>query len=219
MTATFRENSHATFPQVEQLRASVRLGYCRAYNQLMARSTGRYVLLLDDDTVLRADTIDGMVRFMDAHPEVGIAGCRTITRTAAIRRRTALMYSMGTEIINVLRPGAFWNDGIDESVTTWKSVGWLNGHFLMVRAEVIQKVGVLDEHLYTFQCEADWCLRIRRAGWKVAYVPDFEVMHIGGAHSGQRRVKTMRNSDQKPYLTVTISFASIMGTAPFTCFG
>src|ERR1700749_4228879 len=40
------------FPQVEQLRAPVKLGYCRAYNQLMARSTGRYVLLLDDDTGL-----------------------------------------------------------------------------------------------------------------------------------------------------------------------
>ena len=181
------------FPQVEQLRASVKLGYCRAYNQLMERSTGRYVLLLDDDTVLRADTIDGMVRFMDAHPEVGIAGCRTTHPDGRYQKSTALMYSMRTEIANVLRPGAFWDDGIDESVTTSKSADWLNGHFLMVRAEVIQKVGVLDEHLYTFQCEADWCLRIRRAGWKVAYVPDFEVMHIGGAHSSRAGVKTLGN--------------------------
>ncbi|MGH6847491.1 MAG: glycosyltransferase [Methylocella sp.] len=181
------------FPQAEQLRAPVKLGYCRAYNQLMARSAGRYALLLDDDTVLRAGTIGGMVRFMDAHPEVGIAGCRTVNPDGSYQKTTALMYSMGTEITNVLRPAAFWNDGIDESVTTWKTAGWLNGHFLMVRAQVIEEVGVLDEYFYTFQCEADWCLRIRRAGWKVAYVPDVEVMHIGGGHSVASNVKSLRN--------------------------
>jgi GT2 family glycosyltransferase len=155
------------FPQVEQLRAPVKLGYCRAYNQLMTRSNGRYALLLDDDTVVRPGTIDGMVRFMDAHPEVGIAGCRTVNPDGSYQKTTALMYSIGAELTNVFRPAAFWSDGIDESVTTWKSVGWLNGHFLMVRAQVIAEVGGLDEYFYTFQCEADWCLRIRHAGWKV----------------------------------------------------
>ncbi|MCZ6871768.1 MAG: glycosyltransferase family 2 protein [Gammaproteobacteria bacterium] len=181
------------FPQVEQFRAPMKLGYCRAYNQLMGRSTGRYALLLDDDTILHTDTIDGMVRFMDAHPEVGIAGCRTTNPDGSYQKTTALMYNLGTEIINAVRPAAFWNDGIDESVTSWKSVGWLNGHFLVVRAQVIEEVGVLDEHYYTFQCEADWCLRIRRAGWKVAYVPDVEVTHIGGAHSVASSVKTYSN--------------------------
>jgi GT2 family glycosyltransferase len=181
------------FPQVEQLRAPVKLGYCRAYNQLMARSTGRYILLLDDDTVLRSDTINGMVRFMDAHPEVGIAGCRTVNPDGSYQKTTALMYSMRTEIANILCPAAFWSDGIDTNVNTWKSVEWLNGHFLMVRAQVIQRVGGLDEHFYTFQCEADWCLRIRRQGWKVAYVPDVEVMHIRGAHSSLPGMKSFRN--------------------------
>jgi GT2 family glycosyltransferase len=177
------------FPQVEQLRAPAKLGYCRAYNQLLARSTGRYLLLLDDDTVLRSGAIDGMVRFMDAHPEVGIAGCRTTNQDGSYQKTTGLMYSMGTEIINVFRPAAFWKDGVDESVTAWKPVGWLNGHFLLTRAKAIEQVGRLDERFYTYQCEADWCLRIRRAGWKVAYVPDFEVMHIGGAN----RVATYKN--------------------------
>ena len=85
------------FPQVEQLRAPVNLGYCCAYNQLMARSTGRYALLLDDDTVLGAGTIDGMVRFMDAHPEVGIAGCRTANPDGSYQKTTAKMYDLGTD--------------------------------------------------------------------------------------------------------------------------
>ena len=181
------------FPQVEQFRASVKLGYCRAYNQLMAQTRSRYVLLLDDDTLVREGTIDGMVRFMDAHPEIGIAGCRTVKPDGTYQKSTALMYSLRTEFINVLRPAAFWHDGIDESLTTWRSVGWLSGHFLMVRTEVIEQLGVLDENFYTFQCEADWCLRINRAGWKVVYVPNFEVMHIGGSASGATNVKSYGN--------------------------
>jgi len=171
------------FPQVEQLRAPMKLGYCRAYNRMMARSAGRYVLVLDDDTALHPGTIDGMVRFMDAHPEVGIAGCRTVNPDGTYQKTTALMYSIGRELVNVVCPSAVWRDGINEAVTSWKSVGWLNGHFLLVRAEVVRQLGGLDERFYTFQSEADWCLRIRRAGWEVAYVPDFEIMHVGGRTS------------------------------------
>jgi GT2 family glycosyltransferase len=181
------------FPEVEQLRAPVRLGYCRTYNQMMGFSRGRYVLLLDDDTVIRPGTIDGMVRFMDAHPEVGIASCRTVNADGSYQKTTALMYSLRTEIVNLYRPAAFWRDGVDEAVTDWRSVGWLNGHFLMARACAIEKVGPLDEYLYKFQHEADWCLRMHRAGWVVAYVPDFEVMHIGGELSIVSPVKSYGN--------------------------
>jgi GT2 family glycosyltransferase len=181
------------FPVVEQLRAPRKLGYCRAYNQLMVHNASRFVLLLDDDTVLRSGAVAGMVGFMDTHPEVGIAGCRTVNADGSYQKTTGLMNSMRTEIINVFRPAAFWRDGIDESCTSWKSVAWLNSHFLMVRAEVIEQVGALDEFFYTSLLEADWCLRISRAGWKVAYVPEFEVMHIGGAHSSQPGVKSYKN--------------------------
>jgi GT2 family glycosyltransferase len=178
------------FPAVEQLRAPNKLGYCRAYNQLMSRSRSRYTLLLDDDTILHPGALEGMVRYMDDNPNVGIAGCRTINQDGSYQKTTARMFTLGTELINVFRPGAFWRDGIDESVATSQSVAWLNGHFLFVRTKVIEQVGALDEYFYTFQCEADWCLRIRRAGWKVAYVPDFQVMHVRGAHSSAPGVKS-----------------------------
>ncbi len=129
------------FPQVEQLRAPANLGYCRVYNQLLAHSTGRYVLLLDDDTEFRPGTIDGMVRFMDMHPDVGMAGCRTTKPDGSFYKSTALMYTMGTELLNVVCPEAFWRDGVDESVTAWTSVGWLNGHFMLARAKTIEQVG------------------------------------------------------------------------------
>src|SRR5579863_1029037 len=119
------------FPAVEQMRALRKLGYCRAYNQLMAHAGGRYALLLDDDVILSPGAIEGMVRFMDQHPDVGIAGCRTINPDGSYQKSTALMYNLRTEIENVFRPAAFWRDGVDETVAHWRTVGWLNGHFLM----------------------------------------------------------------------------------------
>ena len=114
-------------------------------------------------------------------PKLGSPDVEPSGPDGSYQKTTALMYSMGTEVANVLRQSAVFRDGIDEEVTTWQSAGWLKA-ILMVRAEVIKQVGVLDEYFYTFLSEADWCLRICRAGWKVAYVPDFEIMHIRGAH-------------------------------------
>ena len=181
------------FPQVEQLRAPMKLGYCRAYNQLMAHGSGRYALILDDDTILRPGSVETMVRFMDAHPDVGIAGCRTVNPDGSYQKTTALAFDFRTESLAVFWPDSYWRDDINETVTEWRSAQWLNAHFLLVRAEVLEQVGVFDEFFYTSVFEADWCLRARNAGWKVAYVPQAEVMHIGGPHSVQLGVKSYKN--------------------------
>ena len=182
------------FPDVEVLRAQGKLGYCRHINSLLERARdARYVLFLDDDTLLRPGAIETMVRFMDEHAEVGVAGCRTVNPDGSYQKSTALMFDVRTELLNAVRPAAFWSDGIDETVREWRSVAWLNGHFLMARVAAIETVGPLDENYYSFQCEADWCLRMRRAGWDIAYVPQAEVMHIGGQHSIMTKVKSYEN--------------------------
>lgn len=181
------------FPEVEQLRASSKLGYCRAYNQLMARSIGRYALLLDDDTILRGGTIDVMRRFMDAHPDVGIAGCRLVNPDGSYQKSTGLMAGFSVEVMSVFLPNAVWRDGVDDTVTNWRTVDWLGSTFLMVRAEVIEQVGMLDEFFYNSVLEADWCLQIAKAGWTVAYVPQAQIMHVGGPHSVQPGPKTYGN--------------------------
>ncbi len=181
------------FPKAEQLRATTKLGYCRAYNQLMAHSRGRYILLLDDDTVLRSGAIETVVRFLDAHRDVGIAGCRIVNADGSYQKSTGLMVGLSVEAMSVIRPGAIWRDGVNEAIADWKIVAWPSSTFLMVRKEVIEQVGMLDEFFYTSVLEADWCLRIAKAGWTVAYVPQAEIMHIGGPHSVQPGPKTYGN--------------------------
>jgi GT2 family glycosyltransferase len=178
------------FPSVEQWRAPRKLGVCRAYNQLMSRVAGRYALLLDDDTILRPHAIETMVRSMDAHPDVGIAGCRTVNVDGSYQKSTGLAFTLRTEMLIALRPGAVWEDGVDGRVNAWRTVDWLNGAFLLARTAAIHQVGGFDEYFHILVHESDWCLRMRRAGWKVAYVPDAEVIHIGNALSVVQPVKS-----------------------------
>lgn len=178
------------FPQVEVFRVREKLGYCLAYNLLMKRCHARYVLVLDDDTVMGAGTLRKMVDFMDSHPRVGCAGCKTLNPDGSFQKSYALQFTLRTELLNALGMSSFWPDSIYDNVDSWREVGWLNGSFMLARSELISDLGTLDEYYYTYQCEADWCWRIKQAGWLVAYVPHAEIVHVGGTHSVNDRVKS-----------------------------
>lgn len=159
------------------------LGYCRTHNVTLERARGRYILVLDDDTLVPKGTLSGMVRFMDEHPEVGMAGCETLNADGSYQRSFGLVPSLRTEVATALGPEGFWPDRLYRDVSQVRDVEWLNGSFMLARRRAIDEVGVLDEHYYTYVCEPDWAFRMRRAGWRVVYVPDFHIVHWGGEHS------------------------------------
>ncbi len=173
----------AQFPGVTVLSEKGPLGYCRTHNMVLERHPGRYVLVLDDDTVIHPGTLAAMVAFMDANRDVGIAGCRTLNPDGSYQKSYGLLPGLKTELRNAFRPGAFWPSRIYEETAAVKEVEWLNGSFMLVRGEVLARVGLLDEYYYTYVCEPDWCYRIHQAGWKVAYVPHAVITHVGGQHS------------------------------------
>ena len=141
---------------------------------------------------------------MDAHPDVGIAGCRLVNADGSYQKSTGLMAGFSVEVMSVFLPDAVWRDGVDDTVTDWRIVDWLSSTFLMVRTEVIEQVGMLDEFFYNSVLEADWCLRIAKAGWTVAYVPQAEIMHVGGPHSVQPGPKTYGNLLEKPHQSILL---------------
>jgi GT2 family glycosyltransferase len=178
------------FPQAQVLYRRNKLGYTGTYNLLMRASAARYILLLDEDTVVPKGTLPAMVAFMDAHPEVGIAGARTLNPDGTLQKSYGVMFDLRSEFLNALYLSTFWPDRLYRNHTRWRTVDWLNGAFMLVRQKTVAEVGMLDNYFYTFSCEADWCLRIARAGWKVAFVPDVTITHVGGDHSINTAVKS-----------------------------
>lgn len=185
-----RSHIAQSFPQAKLFYRRNKLGYTGTYNLLLRESTARYILILDEDTIVPTGTLPALVAFMDEHPDVGIAGVKTLNPDGSLQKSFGVMFDVRTEFLNALHLSTYWPDRLYRDLDTWRTVDWLNGSFMLVRRETIEQVGMLDEHFYTFLCEADWCLRISRAGWKVAFVPDASITHIGGDHSINTRVKS-----------------------------
>jgi len=177
------------YPWVNLIENDRNLGFASATNLALARVRGRHILLLNPDTVLRRDTLKTMVDFMDAHPEAGAAGCKVINPDGSLQlacRRgfptpgVAFFKMIG---LSVLFPksktfGAYNLTYLDPD--SLAEVDAVSGSFMMLRKEVIDKVGVLDEDFFMYGEDLDICYRIKQEGWKIYYVPFTEIIHFKG---------------------------------------
>jgi GT2 family glycosyltransferase len=177
------------FPTVRVIENDANVGFSRANNLVVAQSRSDYILLLNPDTVILEDAIERMVRFMDAHPEAGIAGCKVLNRDGtlqlACRRRiptpeVAFYRLTGlSKLFPQSRIMAKYNMTY-ESPDRMHEVDAVSGAFLMIRRQVVEKIGLLDERFFMYGEELDWCLRAKRAGWAVLYYPDAQILHYKG---------------------------------------
>jgi GT2 family glycosyltransferase len=163
-------------------------GFTRANNQGIREACGRYVLLLNSDTIQTQNAAGAAVAYMDAHPDVGALGIehrnadadRTFQPSAHPFPRpwgdTRAMLGLGG------RPAPL--------VTTDQDVDWVCGSFLLIRRAALEQVGPLDERYFAYNEDIDWCLAARRAGWKVRYWPGASQVHIGSVAAPHLRDKT-----------------------------
>jgi N-acetylglucosaminyl-diphospho-decaprenol L-rhamnosyltransferase len=154
-----------------------------------------YILLLNADTLVKEQALFSLVAFMDSHPNVGIAGSMLVSPDGVIEGTPFRFLGIATELDRGLRLGI-----VSRLLSPWSSVlpkqggpfraGWVSGASLILRRTMLEQIGLLDEGLYTYFDDVDICLRARRAGWETWYVPESQVIHLGGASTGvtgQRR--------------------------------
>ena len=180
------------FPWVRLLRNAENRGFAAANNQAIAVAGGRHVLLLNSDTEVRDDTIDRCVRWLDAHPDTAVFGCRVSNPDGTMQptcfRDPGLLdlAMLATGLHRVRRPAWLADLAGRQRMTRWmrddeREVDVVTGCHMLVRGEAIRAVGVLDEDFFFYGEEADWCRRFRDAGWRVRFAPVGEVIHHGGA--------------------------------------
>lgn len=180
------------FPQVRLFVNGWNRGFAAANNQALVQARGRYMLLLNSDTVVQPGAIEGMTRFMDAHPRTGLAGPRLLNADRSLqssaRDFNRLSYDAG-DILKLERwplIGRFAARRGRDTLVAWsdhreiREVDWLVGACLMLRRGMLIQVGLLDEGYFFFAEELDLCYRLRRCGWSVVLFPDAEVIHYGG---------------------------------------
>lgn len=172
----------AEFPEARLIRNAENYGYARANNIGITASRGRYVLLLNSDTVVPAGALAHLVAFMDGHPRAAACSPRLLRPDG-----TPQPYAFGGDPtpLYLLRRG-FNRLLLGRPLHDWAGaepiqVDWVSGACLLVRRMAVEQVGLLDEAMFMYFEDSDWCRRMRLAGWQIWYVPTAAITHIGGA--------------------------------------
>lgn len=198
----------ALYPQVRLIRNSVNRGFAYANNQAIREASGRYVLLLNSDTIVQESTFRIMIEYMEGNPRIGAAGCKVIkpdgTLDLACRRSfptpvNSLYQALKLAKLfpNSPRFASYNLTYLDEDETY--QVDCLVGAFLMVRREAIDQVGMLDDRFFMYGEDIDWCYRIKQAGWEIWYYPKTFIVHYKGA-SGKKKLRILYEFHRAMYL-------------------
>jgi N-acetylglucosaminyl-diphospho-decaprenol L-rhamnosyltransferase len=189
----------AEFPWVELLRSPRNGGFAFGNNQALRRARGSAILLLNPDTLMPRGGIAQLLERLHAHPEAGIVGPRLLRPNGsmhlACRRSfptpaTAFYRFSGLARMFPRSPrfGRYNLTFADPEQPM--EVDSVCGACLLVRRQVVERIGLLDERFFMYGEDLDWCLRSRQAGWTVRYEPSIVVQHQHGAASRQRALRT-----------------------------
>ena len=184
------------FGQVILIENTENRGFAAANNQGMAVAKGRYVLLLNSDTIVLDNAIAKTVRFADENPRAAVTGCRVLNPDRTLQRTCFRFPSIlnmllsSTYLYKLFPKNRFFGR---EQMTWWdrndvRQVDVVTGCYMLVRREAIEQVGMMDEGFFIYGEETDWCYRFKNEGWKVMFAPIGQIIHFGGQSTAQRPV-------------------------------
>ena len=191
------ESVASCYPHVRLIRNASNLGFAKANNIGISASTGQYVCLVNSDVKMLPYCIDGLVKYCEEHPEVGMVGPRVIGGNGELQRSCRGFPTVWNMFCRALaldtifpRTKAFTGYSLRYwAQDTCRAVDILSGCFWLARREALARVGVLDESFFMYGEDMDWCKRFRDRGWKLVFVPSAQAIHFGGASSANAPVR------------------------------
>ena len=181
------------FPDVQILENGRNVGLGRASNQGIEATQGRYILLLNNDTLVNGASLDAMVNFLDTHSEAAAVGGRLLNPDGSPQSYYNHFSTLREEFLIATRIGEMLWDAypavVDDDQV--RSVGWIGSACLAVRRTALDQVGLLDDEYFIYGDEADLQYRLKRAGWDIYYIPTAHTIHYGGRSMDRWRRRQM----------------------------
>lgn len=220
------EMVRSSFPNVTLIANSENRGFAAANNQGLRTAAGAKLLLLNPDTIILDAAIDKMSMWLDAHPDVGCVGCQVLEDDSTIQM--TCFADPGPTNLAIVTFGlmhlARWLPILgrpwyrDWNRRSARDVDVVSGMFMLVPRPVIDRVGVLDEAFFVYAEEADWCRRIRKAGWRCVFTPETRILHLDGGSKSTAQIRPrMHVQMQKSHLIYVrkhdgwIGYAAVKG--------
>lgn len=177
------------FSQVRLIENENNPGFAGANNQAMQQCQGEYVLLLNPDTVILDDALNKMVSWLDAHGDVGALGPRILNPDHTLQTSSYPRPTLSREFWRLLKLDKLRPYGVYH-MSAWdiaepRQVEALLGACILIRRNLIEAIGLMDEDYFMYTEEIDYCYRISRAGWKLCWLPQATIIHYGGQSTQQ----------------------------------
>lgn len=154
------------FPSVKLIANDSNIGFSRANNKALKITEGKYLYFLNPDTELRQNVFRAMIEFMDSHKDIGIAGTGIVNPDGSCKSSLETHY-----------PGQ--RHAKRELKGLRGDIAWVLGASMIVRCEIIEELGGFDERYFLYGEDQDLCLRVRKAGWAIGFIPDAVAVHWG----------------------------------------
>lgn len=166
------------YPTIKLIELPVNKGVAYARNRGIEISQGKYILLLDNDTVANQEAIEGMFNFMEKYSDVGICGCRLEDKDSRVQESYKCYPGLNVKLSNLLKINSnrysLKNKKIGDEVY---EPDYLIGACQLIRRKLIEEIGLLDEHIFYGPEDADYCLRARAAKWRICYISKYKIVH------------------------------------------
>ena len=185
------------FPEVKLIVNDRNLGFSKANNIGIRKSTGKYICLVNSDIKVLAGCLDRMCGYMDKHPAIGMLGPKAYNKDFVLQhtcREFPTLWSLMCQasfLTNLFPASKLFKDSFMTYFdhNTVRRIEALSGCFLMVRRTALDEVGLLDEKFFIYAEDVDWCKRFYKAGWDIVFYPEAEIIHYGSASSSAAPVR------------------------------
>jgi GT2 family glycosyltransferase len=178
----------AEFPWVKLIKSGENLGFAKGNNVAIRQAQGRYIALVNPDVIVFPGCLDALADFLDQHPNVGNVGPRVLNPDMSMQSTCRRFPSLWNNFCSTFRLESLFKGNrffAGEHMFYFPhdrtlAVDVLVGCFSMIRRETFDEVGLLDEDLFMYGDDVDWCRRARNAGWQVMFYAGGQAIHDRG---------------------------------------
>jgi len=163
------------------IRNNENIGFARACNRGIRRSSGKYVLLLNSDTKVISGAIDKLVEFAESTPDAGVIGARLLNEDGSVQPSCFRLPTLFKAVSQYWLNRGNLLDKYYPKGNTPLVVEAVVGAAFLITPEGVKKVGLLDERYFMYFEDLDYCRRVKDAGLKVYYLPTAKIFHLHGA--------------------------------------
>lgn len=192
------------FDRFTLVEKKVNSGYPAACNEGMKIARGRYFHLLNSDVLFKNDVVSIFLKYMEENTQVGLIGGVLLWGDGTVQPSCGHFPHAFSPLISSSQIKQFYRILLNkpeqfpapfletERHFRKQEVDWIVGASLFVRRQATKESGLMDENIFLYAEELEWCYRIKKAGWKIVYQPEAEIIHFGGGSTHMAQASKIR---------------------------